>query len=82
MRLVECIAAGHQTRQHARIGRVHLAGDQRQPNARQLFHVEAPEHLDIGMARAHQHDILDHGSAVLLHGHFPYWRWPLLWRGV
>ena len=68
MRLVIAVMAGDQPRQHAGIGRVHLAGDQRQPDAGKLFHGEPAEHLNIGVPRAHQHDVLDDRLVDCLHG--------------
>ena len=59
MRLVEVVAPGDQAGQHAGIGRVQFARDQGEAHALERAHAEAAQHLDVRMARAHQHDILD-----------------------
>jgi hypothetical protein len=68
MRFIEAIAARDEAGQHAGIGSMHLAGDQRKPHAGQRLHTEPAQHLHMGMARAYEHDVLDDGLGVRLHG--------------
>ncbi len=64
MRVVEAVMPGDQTRQHARVGRVHVAADQRQAHARHGPHAEPLEDGDMAVPAADQHQILDDGGAL------------------
>jgi hypothetical protein len=58
--VVEAVMAGDVARQHARIGRDDVARDQGQPDSRQRPHGKAPQHLDMAVSAADQHQVLDH----------------------
>ena len=62
MDVVEAVMAGDEAGQHARIGRVHVGRDQGQPDPGQRPHAEAPQHGDMAVAAADQHDVLDDGD--------------------
>ena len=66
MGIVEAVMAGDETGQHAGIGRVHLAADQREAHARDRLHAEHAQHRDVRVAGADQHDVLDHGMGQRL----------------
>ena len=67
MGFVELIQSGDKPREHARIGRVHLAADQCEPDAGDRIHAEHAQHRDVRMAGADQHDILDDRLSHALH---------------
>jgi len=53
--------------QHAGVGGVDVAGDEREPQPGFGLHAEAAQHGHVGVAAADQHDILDHGNSGALH---------------
>ena len=67
--VVESVATGDEARDHAGVGRPHVAGDQRHPDAGQRCLAESLEHVDMGVAATDQHQ--------LLHGFLPA-RWPFV----
>ena len=56
---VEGIVAGDEARDHAGVGGLDVAPDQRQADAGHRLHAEALQHMDVGMAAADQHEILE-----------------------
>ena len=68
MALVEVVMAGDEARQHAGIGRVRVAADQGEAHAGDRFHAEPFQHRDVAVAAADEHEILDNGGLVVLHG--------------
>jgi len=68
--LVEAVAAGDEAREHAGIGRAHIAGDQGDPHAGHRAPAEARQHMYMGMAAAHQHQIPHWASIAGLSGHW------------
>ena len=58
---VEAVAAGDEAREHAGIGCAHVARDQGDLHAGHGPLAEARQHMDVGMAAAHQHEILASG---------------------
>ena len=67
MGVVEVVVARHQARQHARVGRVDVACDQRQPHAGDRVHPEPPEHRNMGVPAADQDEVFDDWDAALPH---------------
>src|SRR5919201_1183115 len=67
MRVVEPVMAGDEAGQHPGIGRVHLAGDQRETHAGDWLHPEHAQHGDVRVAGADQHHVLEYGMAPRLH---------------
>ena len=57
MRLLERVVAADQPGQHAGIGRLRLAADQRQSHAGLRAHGEPAQHLDMGVAGAQQDEV-------------------------
>ena len=51
--------------QHARIGRLDIAADQRDPHPRHRPHAKALQHMDMGMAAADENEILSDRNALL-----------------
>ena len=70
VRLVERVFAADQAGQHAGVGRLRLAADQRQPNAGFRAHGEPAQHLDVRVAGAQQ-DEVGGDRHRLLHGAEP-----------
>ena len=56
--LVVIIKAGDHARQHAGIGRIHLAGDEGEAHTGHRVHAEHAQYADMGMSRADEHDVL------------------------
>ena len=61
------IVAGNIAGDHAGIGRVDVTRDQAQPHARFGLHAEAPQHRDMGVAAADQHDVGGDGYVGPVH---------------
>lgn len=57
--LIQRVVPGDITRQHAGIGRLDLAGDQAEPDARHRPHAEGLEDMDMGVAAADQDEVAD-----------------------
>ena len=57
MRFLVGVVSPDQAGQHAGIGRLRFAADQRQPHARFGPHGETAEDLDMRVAGAKQHDV-------------------------
>ena len=70
--LVGSVMTGDVAWQHARVGRVDLARDQRQADTGQRLHAEAPQHGDMRVARTHKHHVLHHGTRVRSHARDPF----------
>eukprot|EP00964_Phaeocystis_antarctica_P103740 scaffold68995_cov60-Phaeocystis_antarctica.AAC.2 len=51
-------------RQHARVGRLDVARDEREPHARLGAHAEHLEHVHVRVATAHEHEVLDDGCHI------------------
>ena len=79
--LVEGIVASDEARNHARVGRLYVPADQRQPHARHRLHTEALQDMDMGVAAANQHEILEERSG--LHRlSYNVLEWPLVCRQI
>jgi len=61
---VERVAAGDEARDHAGVGRLDVPPDQREPHARHRLHAEAFQHMDVAMAAANQHEVLEKGRSL------------------
>ena len=61
---------GDIARQHARIGRLDIAGDQGQPQPGHRPHAKAFQHMDMGMAAADEDEILSDRYALLHRVHY------------
>ena len=64
MAVVEGILAGDEARDHARVGGLDVAPDQREPHAGHRLHAETLHHMDMGMAAANQNEILQEGRGL------------------
>ena len=65
--IVASVMTGDVAGQHARIGCMDVAGDQREAYAGQGCHAESLEYRHMGMPAADQYDVLDHGCRCRLH---------------
>lgn len=74
MAFVEGIAAGHEARDHAGIGCLDVPTDQGEPHPGHRLHAEASQHMDMRMAAAHEHEVLEEGRSL----HPPSYR---IWVG-
>ena len=61
MHLIPRIVPGDIAGQHAGVGARGCAADQREPHPRLRLHRKAPQHPDVGVATAHQHQVPQHG---------------------
>ena len=66
MALLARVESRHVARQHAAVGRLHVARDESHLHARDGVHAQHPEHVHVGVAAAEQHQVLDH-HAILAH---------------
>jgi hypothetical protein len=66
LELRRAVLPGREARDHARVDRVGAVEHDRHPRRRQRRHCEAPEHLHVRMAAAHEHELLRDARA--LHG--------------
>ena len=57
---LEAVVAGDEARDHAGVGRLDIAADQRHPRVLQRPLAKLLEHMDVGMAAADQHQISHH----------------------
>ena len=64
---IEIVMAGDITRQHARIGRVHIARNQGDARARQRLHGEHLDHRHMRVATAHEHEVLNDRDLIVHH---------------
>ena len=67
MRLVKFVVAGQVARQHARIGRVHVACDDREADAGQRVHAELLEHDHMTVPAADEDEVFDDGVLAGFH---------------
>ena len=65
--VVKVVVTRHQSGQHAGVGRMDIACDQRQPHAGDRVHPEPLEHRNVGVPAAYQDEVLDDGDAALHH---------------
>ena len=65
--LVERVVAGHQARQHPRVGRMDVARDQGDAHPGHRAHAEPLEHRDVGVPAPDQHEVLDDGHGGVVH---------------
>jgi len=65
--LVVVVEARDVARQHARVGGVHVPGEEGQAQARYRTPAEAAEHGDVGVAATDQHQVLDDRRARSAH---------------
>ena len=56
------------TREHSRVGRFHVAANERDPDPRHRLHSEALEHDDVAVPAADEHEILDDRGGGGIHG--------------
>ena len=62
--LVEGIGPGDEARDHAGIGRLDVPPDQGDPHTGHRLHAEALHDMDMRMAAAHEHEILEEGRGL------------------
>ena len=62
MGVVEGVVAGDQPGQHARIGRVQVAGDDGDAHAGNRTHAEPAEHDDVAVATPDEDEVLEDGD--------------------
>ena len=59
MRVVEAVVSRDVAGQHPRVGRMRVAGNQRQAYARHRAHAELLQHRDVAVAAAYQDEVFD-----------------------
>ena len=62
--VVEGVMAGDEARDHAGVGRLDVPADQGQAHAGHRLHAEAFQDVDMGMAAANQHEVLEEGRSL------------------
>src|SRR6516162_7491543 len=68
--LLKGVMPGDTARQHARIGRLDVAADQRDPHARHRPHAKGLQHMDMGMPAADEDEVLSDRNALLHRTHY------------